>query len=882
MKGEIQGILGAFPEPVAMTDDEGRIIFFNSAAERLFGHTMSEAFRVPLARFFLEKEKERLIEALKALNRGEPVFLPKIYIAPYRMISFSAVSYCRSEEAERWHLFFFRDISRIASDKEAIKLLSMAIESIRDGVFFIDPSGTITYTNPVTEKIFNYHPDELIGKNFSTFFDPVDTPGLPDSIVSLTMSGGWWEGEVINTKKEGMEFTARLKTALLPDENGHPLYVVGIVRDVSEEVAMHREIVYTNQELRALYEVATTLSESIDLDELLSLSLEKVLKVTKMDLGLIRITDQVTGDLVIRAHHGLPEEFIRMHGRISKETSVSGIVLKTGVPHLSLRGEPDETKRALLMELGLYQVIVVPLRSKSSIFGTMSVGSYSPRHSSSQDLKLIASIGGLIGMSVENAVVFERVETLSREKDIKMQELTLLSDISRVLLTTIKLDRLLYIVLTAVTMGGSFGFNRAALLLVDEVENAIVGRLGLGPANADEAGKIWRELDEQKLTLFDLVEKGHEKHMSPDTIPNRAVRKICIPLDRVDDIVVRCVSENKPIIITDARTNPNIDRRLHTVLAGEEVFAIVPIVAMAKPLGAIIVDNVYNKKPITGEDLVLLSAFANQAGLAIQNSISYANQERINKELFDAQSKLLQQAKLVGLGEMAAEVAHEIRNPLVSIGGFARKISKASAEKKNLKKYSDIVIGEVEKLEAILANILAVPKDIPPKISSVSLAGIILNTVSLIHDELLAHAIELELMLEEHLPPIEADPSQLRQVFLNLFNNAIQAMEIGGKLTIKTTNEIIAETPYVRAEVSDTGKGIPNESIGIIFTPFYTTKKTGTGLGLTITHKIITNHGGSIDVINRPEGGATFIVELPVRQTVKDADVADRADKGES
>ncbi len=114
--------------------------------------------------------------------------------------------------------------------------------------------------------------------------------------------------------------------------------------------------------------------------------------------------------------------------------------------------------------------------------------------------------------------------------------------------------------------------------------------------------------------------------------------------------------------------------------------------------------------------------------------------------------------------------------------------------------------------------------------------------------------------------PIEADSDQLRQVFLNLFYNAVQAMEGGGEMTVVTTVEQIGSVPYVRAEVRDTGPGVTSDVIGSIFKPFFTTKKSGTGLGLAITHKIIINHGGNIDIINRPEGGASFIVELPVTQ----------------
>jgi signal transduction histidine kinase len=309
-----------------------------------------------------------------------------------------------------------------------------------------------------------------------------------------------------------------------------------------------------------------------------------------------------------------------------------------------------------------------------------------------------------------------------------------------------------------------------------------------------------------------------------------------------------------------------VDAVMKRILMGGDEFACIPIVALDRPLGAILVDNVFNRKPIREEDIALLTAFANQAGLAIQNSIVYSNKERINRELREAQAKLLQQAKLVGLGEMAAEMAHEIRNPLVSIGGFARKISEASQDNPKLSRYSRIVVKEVMKLEHTLQNILSFPRDIPPSIKTIEFNEVIRDTLGLVVDDLAAKKIRLKTEFLQDIPSIEADSDQLRQVFLNLFYNAVQAMEGGGEMTVVTAVEQIGSVPYVRAEVRDTGPGVTSDVIGNIFKPFFTTKKSGTGLGLAITHKIIINHGGNIDIINRPEGGASFIVELPVTQ----------------
>jgi PAS domain S-box-containing protein len=866
---ELKNTLSLLPDPIFMTDRDGYVCFLNTAGEALLGYTMNEALGLPLFRFFSPGEKEQIRDLIENIERDDP--FPRMFTLQQKDgaeidVSLTPVFLPKDEEKDDRCLFFARKTPPGILDERAVTFLVSALESFREGIFFFDLSGKILYTNPIVRGIFGYTEGEFLGKHISVLFALPDAKELPPKIIRWTTDGGWWEGEIINRKKDGGEFNARFKTTLLTDGTGKAVSIMGIIRDISYEVEMHRELVHTNRELRALYTVSTALPESIELDELLHISLHKVLEVMEMDIGVIRITEEESNDLVLKVYSGVSDDYAEKYPRLPIEGSVSGTVLKTGVPNLVTKEDTTEAEKIIIMKEGLSQAIIIPLRSKFKTLGTMSLGSYIPRVSSSQDIKLLTSIGNLIGMAVEHAMTFERAEILAEEKEIKVEELTLLSDLSRALLTTINMDKLLYIVLTAATMGESFGFNRAALLLVDEEEGAIVGRMGVGPLNAEEAHRIWRELEKQETSLFDLVENGFSLHSSTESVQNKAVRNVRIPLDKRDDAVVTSITENRPIIVTDARQNPAVDQHMVRLLMAEDEFAIVPIVAMEQPLGAILVDNIFNKKPIQKEDVFLLSAFANQAGLAIQNSILYRTQEHINRELRKAQAKLLQQAKLVGLGEMAAEIAHEIRNPLVSIGGFVRKIAQNIPDDKTLRRYSDIVIKETEKLENTLTNILSLPRDIPPQFTSVDLNRVIRDTVTLVRDDLERKSIVLETNLDETLEPIEADSDQLRQVFLNLFLNAIQVMEGGGTLSIVTSPEVIWDIPFVRIEIGDTGEGIPPEILGDIFTPFFTTKEAGTGLGLTITHKIIINHNGNIDVINKSGGGATFIVELPVTQ----------------
>jgi PAS domain S-box-containing protein len=877
---KIAGVLKNFPEPMFITDRDGFILFQNVAAVKATGYTKSEMLGLPIFRLISEEYKELLKEELiKVIAQESPSALGvdlTVKDGTKLNVNFtlSPITTDSDEGESEACLFFIKNFSPptlSTTDESSIHFLIATLNVLKEGVVVTDLTGKISFANPMAESMFAYATDQLMGLNLKVLFPPIDKKNISGEIIEKTLSGQW-EGELVATKKDDNKINVRLATIIIRDSHNNPSLIICVIQDISKEIELQRKLVHINKELTALYAVSTTLSESIEISELLNVSLSKVLEVMEMDKGIIRIVEEETGDLVLKAHVGVSIEYLRQHGRMPKEGSISGRVAKTGVPYLADRNiESDPERDVALIREGLHQTIIIPLRSKDKTLGTMSVGGYNPRTSTFQDIKLLTSIGNLFGVAIENALIFEKADMLSKEKAIKIVELTLLSDLSHALMTTIELDKLLYIVLTTVTMGESFGFNRAALFLVDENENSIVGRMGVGPINKEDAGRIWAELEKKRYKLQELVKNGFEEHGSPDSIQNRAIQKIQIPLSDVDDVLVRSITENRPIIVRNVKTNPHVSKKMTALLMGDEEFACVPIVVTDKPLGVLLVDNVFNRKPIVEEDTNLLWAFANQAGLAIQNSLLYTNLSKINLELRKAQAKLLQQAKLVGLGEMATEIAHEIRNPLVSVGGFARKLSKHAGDNKKLKQYSDIIVEEVNKLEHTLLNVLLLQQEIPPNFEEVDLNGIISDTLNLVKAELAPIGIELVINLEDSLPKIEADSAQLRQVFLNLTYNAIQAMEEGGKLGVTTSLEEASleeanTKKYVKTVVEDTGVGVPEKLIEDIFKPFFTTKSTGTGLGLAITHKIITNHGGKIEILNKPEGGASFIVEIPVKQ----------------
>jgi len=233
------------------------------------------------------------------------------------------------------------------------------------------------------------------------------------------------------------------------------------------------------------------------------------------------------------------------------------------------------------------------------------------------------------------------------------------------------------------------------------------------------------------------------------------------------------------------------------------------------------------------------------------------------EEIKRAQGKLAQAEKLAALGRLTADIAHEIRNPLTALGGFGRRLLKM-AENEREKEYADIVVSEVDRLEHILRDVLTFSREARVHFVREPVTESIRGTLASFAGLCEEQSIRVVTSFKTDLPVL-IDRDQIRQAVTNLVSNAIDAMPGGGTLSVETAKEELNGITYVAVRVSDTGPGIPEDKLPLIFEPFYTTKKIGhgTGLGLSISRKIMEEHGGFISAKNGPEGGLTMSLYLP-------------------
>jgi PAS domain S-box-containing protein len=242
------------------------------------------------------------------------------------------------------------------------------------------------------------------------------------------------------------------------------------------------------------------------------------------------------------------------------------------------------------------------------------------------------------------------------------------------------------------------------------------------------------------------------------------------------------------------------------------------------------------------------------------------SEKKLRQQAEDLEQQLIASGRLVSLGEITASMAHEFNNPLGIVMGFAQDLLTETDSSSPQYRYLEIIDAETKRCQNIIQELLQFARPSSTSLCSTDIQEIVKKTVNLVTNHLYKQKIDLELLVDENLPRIEADPQQLEQVLINIYLNAIDAMPEGGRLTVGAKLEKCNDAaPILVVTVADTGFGIEKENLAKIFLPFFTAKKTkGLGLGLPICERIVKNHGGKIALKSEPARGTVFEIHLPV------------------
>src|SRR5580704_1742366 len=557
------------------------------------------------------------------------------------------------------------------------------------------------------------------------------------------------------------------------------------------------------RQFEVLVRVSSVINSSLDPKEVLNRVLGEAVRVMQATSGSVVFIDPHTQMLEIEVAIGLSEKAQKTKLAIGR--GVTGWVAKMGVP---LR-VPDVTAdpHYVSVRKDIRSELAVPLLVEGALIGVLNVDSMRRDAFSTEDEELLVAIANQSAQVIQNSWLYQAVAHNARQ-------LEALFSVAHSVISSLNLQEILQRV------------TRDACHLMD---TKVCSLMLVNPT---------REL----LELRACHGAGTKYLRRP-------------PLPVSDSLIGFVVRRRKPLRIFNVQTH---DDYRHTEMAREEGLVSllsVPMIVNDMAIGAL---NVYSATAyhFSNQDIKTLSALANLAAVAIENA-------RLHEKVVDVEEQLRHNERLSTLGLLAAEVAHEIRNPLTVMKMLFHSLDLQFPPEDPRARDAEIMAEKMDQLNKIVDHLLGYARSTEPMLESVDVNDLLDDVLLLTRQKLSQQKIELVRKFGEGLPKVRADRGQIEQACLNLILNAADAMVRGGTLTVGSARQNEPSSAVVLS-FTDTGMGMAPEKQKQIFEPFLTTKAHGTGLGLAIVQKIVESHSGKIEVKSAPKKGTTFRIFLPV------------------
>lgn len=368
-----------------------------------------------------------------------------------------------------------------------------------------------------------------------------------------------------------------------------------------------------------------------------------------------------------------------------------------------------------------------------------------------------------------------------------------------------------------------------------------------------EASSVY-QLDEKKQEIFVRLARGEKKD---------PIRRITLKVG--EGVAGHVVQTGKPMVIQDVSTEKRFSDKFDKITGfTTRSMLCVPLLLRNATIGALQVINKKTGEPFSRADLELLYAIAQHVAIAMENAMLYKRLEESNEmttqELRVTQQKLIRSERLAAMGNLVQGVAHEIRNPIMTIGGFSQRIKKELGGDEKIGKYVDIIIDETNRLENLVKRIREFAEVQASLLSLEKPDAVLLEALKQAKDTAEKQGVKIVAEIPSELPKMRIDANQLLTALNNLLENALEAMPSGGTLTLKAN----VTGGHLLIVVEDTGCGIPKEKLAAVYDPFVTSKPKGAGLGLTLVHQVAMNHHGEIQLSSEVNRGTAVTLRLPL------------------
>jgi signal transduction histidine kinase len=479
------------------------------------------------------------------------------------------------------------------------------------------------------------------------------------------------------------------------------------------------------------------------------------------------------------------------------------------------------------------EMMLVPLRYRGRTNGLLTLEKSRAEEFSVYDTHLITVIAGHL------AGLFE-YSRLREEAEARARNLGLIHEVVQEVIGL--LDKQEVVQITAELLVQYFGYEFAVILLVDEERQAAV--CGAGGSRAPSSASLISE-----FSYLTDDEKG--------------------------GITRQVLLTGESMLVNDVSRSP-FYRSIEGWDAGSELC--VPLKDGERVIGLMDIES-SSKNAFGQNDFMALESLAGILSSVISNADQYQRSQETVRQLrqtqqelqtrieaqLEAERKLIQAEKLAAVGEMAAGIAHELNNPLTTVTGFTELVLDDIQDDEDIRPDLELVLREARRARDVVRRLLDFSRRSESERTRVDLNELLEDVLSLTNHLMHTSGVHLDVSLAKKMPWVSVDRNQMKQVFLNLFHNALQSMPTGGQLFIRSAARQRDGRKWVTASIRDTGAGITPEHQERIFEPFFTTRSDqgGTGLGLSVTYGIVSDHGGDIEVESEVSKGTKFTVWLP-------------------
>ncbi len=591
-----------------------------------------------------------------------------------------------------------------------------------------------------------------------------------------------------------------------------------IIGGAMERISLYTENVRRLEEQRTLFSISQEIASRLELKVILQKIIESSIELLRVELGSIALWDNRKQNYAIAIVHGLPDSLIGKELSLSSG-GVFGEVIKRKTPVLYQDYDRHPERLRELDGYYIKEVLGVPLIVREMIIGSMVVGtSDSYKHFQQNEIDLFFNFAHQAAIAIGNAKLYE-------DSMAKIKQLTILYEIGKTLSSTLDLDDLLEKAL--VLLREQWGYALCGVFFLDQERNELYIK--------KVAGMDFENVKEMRFKVG------------------------------LDGIVGWVAKTGEFLYVPDVSKD---SRYIRGAPEGRSEVAF-PLKVRNQLIGVLDIES-SELMGFDEEDLKVLSSFASQVSISIENAQLFSDLKETLEELKQAQDQIVQAEKLRAMGEMASGVAHDFNNLLAVILGNIQLLLHQLGQLRPEEVHERLKIIEQSSKDGAetirrIQEFTGVKRD--KEFTILPINEIIEEVIGVTQprwkDQAQKKGIQIELNRKlGDVAPILGNPSELREVFTNMIFNATDAMPEGGQLNILTQSR---PGGWVEVRISDTGIGMTEEVKKRVFDPFFTTKGvTNSGLGMSVSYGIIKRHGGEILIESEPGRGTTFILHLPM------------------